>query len=797
MESPNFSGNSISFNYTPQEEPTIPPSKDLSKPSDAQSRIISNMPDSGIIFTPKPATPTEATPETKPLSNPPSPLPPKNWKKISLVTVGSLAAIGLLSYGAWAGTQYSKYASAVPAESLLPEDPNLVLNITTDPNSETFRQFEGHLQKFPGYSMLQKEFSKTGKPQTLSESLQELADEYSLDFQKDLKPALGQSMLLVINDLSPLGSELQKTSLLTLRDTLTSKLPGVDESEIPREIALEIPGQTGNSSVLGTSSYQYSARKPFEFPTLDFVAVTEVRDLSIVEKTFSKLLKEKQDEVKKHSFKGYAYYEITLKTKESEKSVYNKLYGAIVGKNFFVSSSEDSVKDAVSRGNQQRWLSFVSDNDRKPSLSDNNNFSMVSTSVPQEKNVLASTYIKLNFDKFFKDDSCQSDSCLSVKQYLKHPEDIIYGFRLFTDEDGIGITSINNRTNFQNLANQTLGADSAKRIPGRVENLWPDILTEHGNINELYYSFKKNNLTDEGLREWDSVLNEISSETGFHPEKDFIDQIDGSSRFLLFTGKNARPQGAIAARIKDPQRMYSVIEKIFTLFKESYIGSLEMSLTYMEGFSGEIGIAQREARLPQRTAADKDHLQRVIVETRKQLEEARAMQIVPSEIPVGKTYSLNFFSIPFSFSLENNELIFSSNAAVTNALLTTARHGGDSLADNALYARAQKHLHQEGVSQSFAVTQGIANVIAYVASSISSTLAPMNLTPHREAFDNELDGMLGFLRTVKFIAASNAIDKQFTRSALFMDIKELPADEKAHAEKVLENMASRTQEPLK
>lgn len=736
-------------------------------------------------------TPVQNIPVTTSVYQSPTPRP---WKKIALITALVLAGGSAVGFGAYFYTEYTKYTRPVATESLLSENPNLVLTVTIDTDAEVFTQLENHFKKFPGYSILQKEMSKTGKQQSLSESIQESVGEYQLDFEKEIKPALGSTMTIVIDDLSPLGNTLQQASTVALNNWK-------EDTTTPDEdmLAFDPSVLANDETVLGASSYKETGAEDFEFPTLDFIAVTPISDFKAVDKVLKKLLQEKKDETVEKKSEGYRYYQFTVPKEDgSEPSPYPTLYGGIIGKNFVVSSSEDQLKAAIHRGSLQSGFASIFRKSIEPSLLNNDNFATVSANLAQEKNTLASAYVQLNFEEFFKDENCTEgkDSCLDFKRYFKHPEDVIYGFKLFTNEDGIGVTSVANRTNLENLSNQPIGTSSAEHVPERVGGLWSDIFTEHTNFNEQYYSFKKNNITDEGLKEWNNVLDEIFKETGFHLERDFVDHIDGPSHFVLLTAKNTKPEGAVVMHVKDATQMRNTLEKTLNSFRDLRIKTLEASIQAMEGYAKSRPALRQSCSSPR---ACFDPLAFMLTEQKKELETLKVLKLTDTETPAGHIYSFPLPDFSLAFSVENSELILASSPDLVGSVLAISQTGSTepSLAKNTLYARAQSHAPAEGISHSFVVTQGIINIVSYVVASIAESFATMSAGPgvtspastaSTASVMDELDGVTAFFRTIKFINASDVVDKQFIRSTVFFDIKELPADQKAKGEAFLEEV---------
>lgn len=678
------------------------------------------------------------------------------WKKILIVVVLALLLIASFAAAGFGITQYQRYGRLLPVESLLPEDPNLVMIATINPNDEQFTLLEANLKKFPGYEQLKKEIDPAGQGKSVSELLQEKIKKYSIDFQKDLAPALADTGIIVINDLGPLGSSLEKNALL-----LTKRMQTKDENAI---------ALSDSPSVLGEET------EKVEFPTLDFIAAIEIKDIKKANETLEKIKTDGQHELEKRTFEDYFYYAATIKPKDSsDKPPYQKLYVGLIARNLIITSREGELEAIITKSKQQELLSEITNKQQSKSLLDNKDFQTIREKLKEgtTKNSLIASYVKLNFNTFFKRDTeCAGEECESITDYVKYPNDIIMGFSATNDVDGIKFNLLSNRQDLTGVKNIAFASAMSARIPEKVNDLWADIFWEYGNFNDFYYNFKKNNLTEKGLSEWSEALKPINEALGINFEQDIIDQINGISSTSIFTKKSGEPAGVVVVTIKDEEKMYKTIETVTESWKKLVSAQLtRIAEMKLQSNSKEFLAYQSKAKT--------------------MLTNITSAKITPTETANGKIHS---FKVPntlisFDFSLKDNELIFGSHYAVVEALL---QKNSNTLAQNSLYKEALPHAQQEGFAQSFIVTQGVVNIVTYFTNNmyriLSSAMGAPSDDSAEAAPEKENESLFAFgaiLRTVKYIHATQSIQDKFTQSSLFFNIKELPAEEKKRAEDII------------
>jgi hypothetical protein len=705
--------------------------------------------------------------------------PKRPWKKIILIILIMLSLTAGGVFGAMTYLKYEKYAKSIPLFNLLPTDPNLIITINSNPDSEQIKLLEKNLQKFPGYNLLISKINKDNPSESASQIIKEKTKEYNIDFDQEFRSAFGEKVYVVINDLSPLGSEIQKNALVSIKNAIN---PYNSQQSNDQMIALN--DQQESPKVLGLSTDK-SKDSEFSIPKLEFIAATEINDITKAKNLLEKIKAKSSSNVTKLSYAGYEYYEIN-----SPESGTIKIYNGVIGKNWLITSNDSDFKAIIDKATS---FSSFSKKEKLPSLIENEQFKNVVANLNSKvhNQSLLSFYVKINFEKFLKKDDCKNDesnSCTNITDYVKYPNDIVMGLDLRSNDDGIGIAITSNKQNVGEIKNSNFTTGIAKKFPEQVDGHWADLFFEYTDLNNLYYSFKNNNLTPKGTEEWNKALDTINSMTGFNFETDIIDQINGDSGLVLFSKKGTEPEGVLMVAVKDEKKSYADIEKFTELIKSvmlkqlSSMSSIYENPSYSKNLSPEI-------------VKQKNLIQ-------EQVKSLNSASIKTTQTPDGEIYS---FKIPgnefisFDFSIKNNMLIIGSHYAAVNEVLIAQTNNLKPLNENALYKKAQITNFESGYSQSLIVTQGAVNIAEYVMKNIMNMFASISGMENPKA-NNETDakmapreddtffGISSILRTIKFIHSAQTTDGAFTKSNLFLNIESLPVEEKERAQKVIEKM---------
>lgn len=707
--------------------------------------------------------------------------PKRPWKKITLTALITMLLITGGAFGSMTYLKYEKYAKQIPLFNLLPADPNFVLTINSNPDSEQIKLLEKNLQKFPGYNLLISKINKDNSSESASQIIKEKTKEYNIDFDQEFRSAFNDKVYVIINDLSPLGSEIQKNALVSMKNAINpySSQPSSDQM-------IALSDQQELPKVLGLSTDK-SADGEFSIPRLEFIAATEIIDITKAKNLLEKIKAKSSSNVTKLSYAGYEYYEIN-----SPESGTVKIYNGVIGKNWLITSNDSDFKAIIDKATS---FSSFSKKEKLPSLIENEQFKDVVANLNSKVNdqSLLSFYVKINFEKFLKKDDCKNDesnSCTSITDYVKYPNDIVMGLDLRSSDDGIGIAITSNKQNVGEIKNSNFAAGIANKFPEQVDGRWADILFEYTDLNNLYYSFKDNNLTPKGIEEWNKALDMVNAMTGFNFETDIMDQINGDSGLVLFSKKGAEPEGVLMVAIKDEKKAYADIEKFTELIKSvmlkqlSSMSSIYENPSYSKNLSAEI---VKQKKLIQ-----------------EQVKSLNSASIKTTQTPDGEIYS---FKIPgnefisFDFSIKNNMLIIGSHYAAVNEVLIAQTNNLKPLNENALYKKAQITNFENGYSQSLIVTQGAVNISEYVMKNIMNMFASISgIANSKENNENNVEiapkeddeffGISSILRTIKFIHSAQTTDGAFTKSNLFLNIENLPAEEKERAQKVLDKIAA-------
>lgn len=694
-----------------------------------------------------------------------TPTPKKStpWKKIALIVVAILFISGSVAAGMYGLNTYQKYGRALSTLSLLPENPNLVIIATIDAKAPQYVQLEQHLQKFPGYALFKRKLEEKENAQSIAQLEQKRLEKYGVDFEKELKPALGSVGYIVINDLSPWGSKLQSSALAYLEKT----------PQEPKPLALNTQDLPG-AKILGEET-----EKDDSLPRVEFIAAIEVTDLTKAQEILKKIKEKKEYPITEKKEYGYVYFE-THGAKTDSEATYEKVFAAVLGKNFIVTSSEDEMRAAIQRAYQQETLQSLTNKQTRASLDDNADFAKVQKSLDDTSaDTLASAFIKVNFEKFFgQKNDCTGSSCERITDYIRYPDDIIVGLKAQANTDGVRFRAITNKQNLTGVKN--IAFPTPERLPEAANGLWNDVLIEYANPAEYYNNFKKNNLTEKGLQKLDEALADANKELGINVEEDIINQMVGNASFTLFTKKVTEPQGAFIVQIKDKDRMLQTIEKITERYKETYRASITEMLSMMNKYGTSPEYAKYKEKLTKKLAA---------------IDQAKI-----TTTPAG-TDTIYSFKIPetfvsFDYTIHENELILGSHYAVVTALLE--KNPEKTLANNTLFKETLAYAPKEGFAQSFIVTQGIVNTVTYLMQKLIGELTTSfssdenaSATQAIQELDNPWYAYLAVLRTIKSIQGSSTVNEPFTESTAFFNIKELPAEEKARAEKFFEDMAEK------
>jgi|GEM_PF-1864101 len=801
----------------------------------------------------------------QPAANPPSVkseagffIPPgRSYKKLIIILVVAIAAVLLLTGAVWGFGKYETAYRKVALEKILPGNLELVARLTLDPQSKQFQFLEENIMKFPGAKLFKENLEEGAGDKTMFQIFQDKLKEKNLDFQNDLKPALGNNAYFIISDLSPI-KEGVSDSLAILKAGLKSQLSGVALNAGVSQLVLN--GNDGDSTdpqVLGESVAQFNTpyvspakKSP---PVLDFIVAAEIKDLKKAQDLIAKFKAEGKYAIAELKYGGYSYYKISVKNPDNsqpEKSYdpdpvlnYKTTYNIFLGGNWIMASSENDLKKMVNNRISYDLVRNIFSKNKTESLATDSNYQKIAAdlNINKEEN-LGSFYLKVNFEKFFKMDKCSGSYCYNGSELTKYPPDILTGAMFQANQEGLVAKFDSNKNTFNKSKNSTAEKSLARLIPEKIGNAWTDIFAEQQNIKDLYYDFKQNNLTAKGLADWDDGLVAFQEAVGVDFEKDVIDLFSGSIAVTMFSAQNAGPQAALVAEISDPQKMLGTINKIIDAFKKAQIITYEGVIKYEESYLNESdpfelplssstktvqADPKTEAARQKYIADRKQRAQKSIAEYKSLLELIKKSQLAENNLPEGKIYSYKIelpssddFSSMFAnseplavnFSLENNKLIFSMNSPVVAALMKEFKSGTEKkLADNDLYKKASSYNYPENISGAYVNSLGIWNTVGYFMNnakkkaqeaeqkycadpankdsySCKNTSAGLAYTVYEKQQEDMMFAVGAIIRTFRLLGFTQVVGDNMMKYSSFINIQELPKEEKDRAEQGLNNM---------
>jgi hypothetical protein len=213
-------------------------------------------------------------------------------------------------------------------------------------------------------------------------------------------------------------------------------------------------------------------------------------------------------------------------------------------------------------------------------------------------------------------------------------------------------------------------------------------------------------------------------------------------------------------------------------------------------------------------------------EYKELLDKISQSQITETQTPDGKIYSYKlpidtlYGNPSFDFSVEDNLFIMGSHYAAVESLLREIKNNSEAkMADNEYYKKGTRY--PDAYSNTYIYTQGIwhfientlvatrkkaqdASVKSWKASeetrkticedaankNDSMCISPPSLPsyPTADSADDTQFAIESIFRTLKFVNFSKALKDGYSRSAIFLNIEEIPKEEKERAMKILEGM---------
>jgi hypothetical protein len=716
----------------------------------------------------------------------------------------------LISGSAWGFSKYEQYYKKIAIEKLMPNSPNLVAQVTIDPNSQQFMLLEQNLEKFPGYEVFQKNLDVYGEGKTFSQYFQDKIKESGLDFQNDIRPIIGEKAYVVVPDIKPIGNSFKYNMLVAYEQGKQAAADLMSDSTEGRSMlaSLGVNKDGNNQKVLGVD-------KNSEIKQLDYIIASEVSDLKKAKEVVDKIKKDTNKyEYSELNFQGHAYYKIKIKDNPSiavgKLINFKETFNALLGSNWIMSSNESFVKDAIARQNQNLFLGSFS-KEKIPSLSDDKNYEKVNANFNQEsKDNFITLYYNINYNDIFHNNKCSSDvvGCDNVVEYIKYPENVVSGVGIRFDSKGVIMKSASNQMAMEDFENRPFSESLAYKIPSQMADRWSDVVVEDSNIKKLYYSFKKNNLTDKGAEEWNNALKEFRDAVGIDLERDFIDITDGNMAFIFLSKKGANPEGVVIAEISDGQKMLESMRKVTEVIKAGLIQEYSnasgsnagsAAIPNRKGYA-PIAATLQEAKIYQQALADVKNSQ--IIETETPDGKIYSYQII---FPKDESFPLPSFSI--NFSLEDKKLVLSSSYfAVESVLKGIKSNSVEKISSGKNFQEASRYYYPAVYQYSYANTLGICNAIEYYANMFEDRFSPKSICQddksadclsRQDSLEKESQKMKeavfaigAVIKTVKLVGSSSSVDEKFVKSNSYYNIEELPKEEKDRANRIIGDLGS-------
>lgn len=573
---------------------------------------------------------------------------------------------------------------------------------------------------------------------------------------------------------------LKENSILSFNEGLQRK------RETAGIAALTSGENEDGSMVLGLTTDYYATKQDLpKIEPLDFIMGSPIKDLKEAKRVLDKISSDRENyQVKTIKHLGYDYYQVENvnfdRTDEQFVDI-STSYHCLLGHNWIMATNEQDIKDMIEHRKSNHILSVLKGPLQKskssmPLLSQNSRYRGVTEEITMEGNDnLISVYFKVNFKKFFEMPKDYQEEH-EIPQYFKYPEDLVGGIVLRVDEQGLLMRSLSNQMSLGDVANEPFTKGLVERIPMNADSRYTDVVVENENVKDMYYSFKRENLTQDGLEEWNNVIEEVKSAIGVDLERDVVDQIAGNVAFALFAKRDLEPEMAFFVEVNDKERVIDSARKLVEMVKTSYVGILSMGsgMYMMGGQYDENGIyipPSDELMAQQQEQAN------------AAMEKVMNSQLTETQTELGTIYSYKLpdtiFSFDFAFS--DNVLILGSHYGAVASLLDEFKNNtSPKIAAGESFQKSAKKVFPSGYSKMYMNTLGVWNSVEYYL----KTYLP---TDSQEEKDS-IFAVGALFRTIHEMVGVEAQsgDGKSIKSSLFMGIEEIPEAEKSRAEKIID-----------
>ena len=455
----------------------------------------------------------------------------KIWKNFFII--GGVFAFFLILVGIYFGLEAKDaYLTKISLEKVLKGDVQAVFDINSNTDFEQYKYLDDNLRKFPGYKLVEKELDDVGEGKSISEAFQDELAAKNLSFNDDIKPVIGDKILVIIPKLDPLTKGIQKMVLNRGKEAKNALRKMELEGKVAdagQALAFGDIANAGKIKVLGMTSDFYTSTAPIaeeKQEPVDFIIGAEIKSLKDAKRVLEKLKNDKNKyEVLENKFKGYAYYKITQKPQNSEErenslASIESTYHSLIGQNWIMATSESDLKEMISARKEKHLLSRMAfwkkSKEVTNTLDKDGNYNKIKNNLAlQSQEGFASFYLKINPSSITSSPYPESQS----RRFFKTPEkDFIVGILARATPGGIVFRTSTNQINFGGVENESIGKGLIEEMPSKAGGRWTDLYSETADLKNFYYNIKKNNLTAEGLKAFDEVREQIKQETGLDPE---------------------------------------------------------------------------------------------------------------------------------------------------------------------------------------------------------------------------------------------------------------------------------------
>jgi hypothetical protein len=166
------------------------------------------------------------------------------------------------------------------------------------------------------------------------------------------------------------------------------------------------------------------------------------------------------------------------------------------------------------------------------------------------------------------------------------------------------------------------------------------------------------------------------------------------------------------------------------------------------------------------------------------------------------------YSVTLNYSLEDGRFIFSTDYPAVQSLLAGLKSGSQeaSLAKSENYRTASRYFAPQMYTNSYVYTQGICNSMEYFFHKFTDSMSSLQtsmcaemgpgvcqkqqeeMAATKQKQDDVLFAAVSVLRTLKLTGGYSAMADKSIKTAWFLNIVEIPKEEKDRAERILEQL---------